>query len=686
MHIDNSHQGLPKSDTTLRLTRRQFLRAALAGGTTLLLPALAACDSGPAQPTPAAVATSAPPPTAVAAATSAPPPTDVAAATSTPVAACAPPAIGASFPQPATISSVDGQLNTALAIAFQELPIAVPTPTPVATFALRTIGVADPNDPSEMIWGYPGPTLRVKPGDRVQVLVQNNLNQSPVPTPTVALPQYFGSEAAPVTNIHYHGLHVTPVAPGDDILHIDINAGTSYQYDFTIPDNHPGGTYWYHPHYHGASAIQVSNGVAGALIVEGDFDCDNAPEIAEAKDVVLVLQGITPDPNGPNAVNILVNGQYQPTIQMQPAEVQRWRFIGATMQLSAIVELELFSASEPEKQLSVMYQIAQDGIQFTNDQWSTTPQQSFLLAPGNRSDFLVQAPLEPGRYLLRGRRTSAPDNIQNLQSAALPTPTLPPLEAAAVLVLEVVSDSGSSYPKTLPQQLPAYPARLGKLLSAITDEEIAGRNRSLVFNFANGPEVDATPFPGPPTVGTPPAGTAFPTPPPETPFPTPPAHDHDVMPVHSMVLNTAEEWTLYNITGVVHPFHIHVNSVVVTKVYVPTTALAAGPAPAAAPEATPLPGTTTAPMRWQDTILIPPAQTDPKTGNCIGEAGYVVIRHRFTDFIGQYVLHCHNLLHEDQGMMQAVEVVPSEQDVPAGTGWQDHQKPAQGLIPSSCKL
>jgi FtsP/CotA-like multicopper oxidase with cupredoxin domain len=390
-------------------------------------------------------------------------------------------------------------------------------------------------------------------------------------------------------------------------------------------------------------------------------------------------------------VNILINGQYQPTIQMQPGEVQRWRFVGATMQLSAIVELELFSVDNPNTQLSVLYQIAQDGIQFRNDQWSATPQKSFLLAPGNRSDFLVQAPLASGRYLLRGRRTSPPDNLQNLQSAALPTPTLPPLEAGAVLVLEVVSPSGSPYPNTLPKELPPYPARIADLLRPITDDELkdAGgqeRKRSLVFNFINGAEVDAAPFPAAATVGTPPAGTAFPTPPAETPFPTPPAHDHGVTPIHSMVLDTAEEWTLYNITNIVHPFHIHVNSFVVTEVYDPTNTLAAGSKPTATPGPTPLPGTITSPMTWQDTILIPPAQTD-SGGNCNGEAGYVVIRHRFTDFIGQYVLHCHNLLHEDTGMMQAVQVMSSEKDVPPGTGWQDHEQPGKGLtLPPSCIL
>ncbi|HVG90776.1 MAG TPA: multicopper oxidase domain-containing protein, partial [Alphaproteobacteria bacterium] len=39
--------------------------------------------------------------------------------------------------------------------------------------------------------------------------------------------------------------------------------------------------------------------------------------------------------------------------------------------------------------------------------------------------------------------------------------------------------------------------------------------------------------------------------------------------------------------------------------------------------------------------------------------GYFKMRTRFSDFTGQYVLHCHILAHEDRGMMELVEVVPN---------------------------
>ncbi|HMC67606.1 MAG TPA: multicopper oxidase domain-containing protein, partial [Mycobacteriales bacterium] len=48
----------------------------------------------------------------------------------------------------------------------------------------------------------------------------------------------------------------------------------------------------------------------------------------------------------------------------------------------------------------------------------------------------------------------------------------------------------------------------------------------------------------------------------------------------------------------------------------------------------------------------------PATGNCKEFIpGWFKMRSRFVDFTGQYVLHCHILIHEDRGMMQLVEVI-----------------------------
>lgn len=84
--------------------------------------------------------------------------------------------------------------------------------------------------------------------------------------------------------------------------------------------------------------------------------------------------------------------------------------------------------------------------------------------------------------------------------------------------------------------------------------------------------------------------------------------------------------------GVDHPFHMHQNPFWVMRIEVPD-------------ENGELQNILDAP-RWQDVIWIP------------RNAGRVVFRSRFPDFVGVYVNHCHLLLHEDNGMMQAVEVTP----------------------------
>ena len=82
----------------------------------------------------------------------------------------------------------------------------------------------------------------------------------------------------------------------------------------------------------------MTSGMAGALIVEGDFD--DVPEIAAASEHLLILNEVLFDYRGtievydtvwPEAVPrfLSVNGQREPIIRMRPGEVQRWRIVHA---------------------------------------------------------------------------------------------------------------------------------------------------------------------------------------------------------------------------------------------------------------------------------------------------------------------------------------------------------------------
>ena len=60
---------------------------------------------------------------------------------------------------------------------------------------------------------------------------------------------------------------VNPSGNGDNVL-LSINPGVSFEYEYAIPPEHPAGTFWYHTHRHGSTALQVSSGMAGALIIQ----------------------------------------------------------------------------------------------------------------------------------------------------------------------------------------------------------------------------------------------------------------------------------------------------------------------------------------------------------------------------------------------------------------------------------
>ena len=51
---------------------------------------------------------------------------------------------------------------------------------------------------------------------------------------------------------------------------LSINPKVDFDYVYNVPDDQPAGTFWYHPHKHGSSAIQVGSGMAGVLLTKGE--------------------------------------------------------------------------------------------------------------------------------------------------------------------------------------------------------------------------------------------------------------------------------------------------------------------------------------------------------------------------------------------------------------------------------
>ncbi|WP_223942498.1 multicopper oxidase domain-containing protein [Arthrobacter sp. StoSoilB22] len=68
--------------------------------------------------------------------------------------------------------------------------------------------------------------------------------------------------------------------------------GETFDYECTLPADHPPGTYWYHPRHHGHAADQVAGCLCGAIVVE-----DTEP-IPVTKERVMVISDLSLDADG----------------------------------------------------------------------------------------------------------------------------------------------------------------------------------------------------------------------------------------------------------------------------------------------------------------------------------------------------------------------------------------------------
>jgi L-ascorbate oxidase len=108
---------------------------------------------------------------------------------------------------------------------------------------------------------FVAPTIRVVPGQKLTISLDNQLE----PCTNAQRSQH---SCFNETNLHTHGMWVSPSGHSDNVF-ISIHPGEKFRYEYQIPADHPAGTFWYHPHQHGAGFVQVGSGMAGALIVTG---------------------------------------------------------------------------------------------------------------------------------------------------------------------------------------------------------------------------------------------------------------------------------------------------------------------------------------------------------------------------------------------------------------------------------
>jgi suppressor of ftsI len=489
----------------------------------------------------------------------------------------------------------------------------------------------------------PGPPITVRPGETMRVRLHNDL-------PAFSPAGWNGDHNVPhrfdLTNLHFHGMEVrphlfqplgtsNPAAPM-----IAVPSGGQQDYALELPGDHPPGLYWYHPHHHGSTAVQVVTGMAGPIIVKGLID--EVPAIKAARDIPLIVQdiGLFPsdkpgeeglwtyepkqnaiwqtfggnvtmwDPDSKTNVPQKLNGGFTtgdyalrfymlngepffrethnpaaPTIpvakQLRPQRIR--------IRPGEVVRFRMLNGTSDNLMPVLvegheMYLIALDGVNFPKTRripvnGNGDGNGQVLLSPANRAEFLIKGG-KPGIY----RMIQLEQNQQFLDSAE-----------KTICEIEV---AGEPTDMKLPTALPA-PKRYYPLI----DPKKVQRVRTVEFSGA---------FPG---IANPYVGIDF--------LINNVQYQENAVPT-VLNLGDIEEWHLVVGDGhhggtEGHPFHIHEVSFEVISIG----------------------GVPLDPVPVMDTIWVPKDNT-------------VVIRMHFEGLPGKSVYHCHILPHEDTGMMQNI--------------------------------
>ena len=223
---------------------------------------------------------------------------------------------------------------------------------------------------------FPGPVIRAKRGESLRVQLRNNL-------PFTTAKNILG-HTKNITNLHTHGLHVSPKEPADSMT-VQLKPGEIYDYIYDLTKEEPGRLNFYHPHVHGVVAEQYWGGLAGPLVIE-----DEIAALAGYETHIMVLKDITlsggvPElyssnmdyMNGKEGSQVMVNGQVNPVLNIRPGQVQRWRVVNASNARFYKLSLENHS----------IYLVGTDGGLLDKPYQLS----SLLLSPGERVDILVKA-------------------------------------------------------------------------------------------------------------------------------------------------------------------------------------------------------------------------------------------------------------------------------------------------------
>ncbi len=336
---------------------------------------------------------------------------------------------------------------------------------------------------------YPGPTIRVKQGDLLRVNLRNSLPMQGM--------NILGHDRD-ITNLHTHGLHVSPMGISDNVM-VMLMPGDTFTYEYDLSKQSAGTLNFYHPHVHGTVAEQYWGGLAGALIVEDDL-----PVLGGYETHLMVLKDISVSGGNPEVYGstmdymmgkegklVMVNGQVNPVLPIRPGQVQRWRVLNASNARYYKLSLEGHS----------LQLVGTEGG-LLDKPYSLT---SLVLAPGERADILVKASLTAKNYRLLSLPYDRGCGSMGQQ-----------------VTLATISCKGTRASDTIPSVIDPEAVRFNAI-------PVATRQLTLSMGQGRG-YINGVSFTG---------------------------MDHTTL-LHSE-LGTCEVWEIVNQSGMDHPFHQHVN-------------------------------------------------------------------------------------------------------------------------------
>jgi len=362
------------------------------------------------------------------------------------------------------------------------------------------------------------PTIRVRPGQDIRVEYVNGLSR-------VSKERCVMMPCSNRSNLHFHGLHVSPDAPQDDVLTMSAAPGETLRYTVSVPRNQPPGLYWYHTHQHMESYRQDLDGMSGAIVVEGidryvpelrhmeerimvlrdaELDDEQGPQrSALMRRVSLQAQGCGSSTEQPERV-FTVNGVVRPGIEIAPGEHQFWRIVNASPDLYADIEIDGSSFDV----------VALDGMPFAFHEPNIRSRRfsHVLLAPAGRLEAIVTGPPAGERATLHTRCFDAGSDGD--PNGAMVLADLVPKRSSRAS-RELVEDTGAPVYQPVPLAIKRSVEQAKPQFTAVFTEDKNGF-------YINGQKFTM-----------------------------------DSPPMLTVQTGSYEHWRVTNQTNEVHPFHIH---------------------------------------------------------------------------------------------------------------------------------